>query len=110
MAVVLSLIRHRVLRGDRGRKVGREVVRGEDGKPVRQAEPRTCPIFAWTHKFREGKPPYRISAVGEQVREAARQARRPVANPEEVRPHGLRQEQLDQLYERCRDFEAGERV
>ena len=29
-------------------------------------------------------------------------------NPEEVRPLGLRQEQLDQLYERCRDFEAGE--
>ena len=80
----------------------------------RGEEPQRCPIFEFTYHWPgQGKRPYRVSKVGEAIRLAARQARTPVATPEDVkRPaYGYgdgSEEAVCRLYEQCAAWESSQ--
>jgi len=105
-------VQRRVVRDASGQKVGREKVTDGQGKPVPVPEPMRCPIFEFTFFWPgDGKRPYRISKVGEAILQASRQARSPVAQPDDVKRLAFgygdgSEEAVGRLYEQCAAWEA----
>jgi len=105
-------VQYRAVRDAAGQKVGREKVLDGKGQPVPLPEPVRCPIFEFTYHWPgDGKRPYRISRVGEAILQAARQARTPVANAEDVKRLAFgygdgSEEAVCRLYGQCAAWEA----
>jgi hypothetical protein len=100
------------VRDESGKKTGRIPVLDKQNKPVPMPEPKLCKlpagglIFEWTYKYEPERKPRRISKMGEAMLEASRQARKPVENPDDVKPLGVRQADIDRLYEQCVAWES----
>ncbi len=99
------------VRDEEGKRTGRIPVLDKQNKPVPMKEPKLCKIFEWTYKYEPNRRPRRISKIGESILEASRQARKPVATPEEVKrlAYGYcdgSEAAVCRLYEQCVAWES----
>lgn len=103
------------VRDEQGIKRGKRPIVDAAGKPVPQPEPEICPVFSnkvvrKVNYDRDGS--YSPNGVertfvetdGPYILAASRQARKPVATPEEVRPLPISEEDIDKLYAQAKDW------
>ena len=94
----------RVLKDAQGLKVGKEIVKDDEGKPIYLKEPRICSLF-----HSKVLPNVKLNgsfsqastnelAIGHQVLNASRIARTPQPNPESVIQIQFSEEEIERLY------------
>lgn len=95
------------VKSDSGQKIRSEIVKDAAGNPVPWPEPQICSLF-------HTKAPKHVSGgyyikgktfdngLGERILEASRQARTPMATPEEVEPFPFTEKEIDQIYEQLK--------